>query len=129
MSQPIVNTISWRHPDLEIIDPEERLEIQERRKRVEYRDPPLMGVEEWAKDLNSGQLITAYYDYFEKWTWDSGTEIDGEVFRALEQELSYRDNEGPIEEGDAYYSTKDDCAYIYDGDKWLQLTTKVESLV
>ena len=118
MSQPIIHTIRWRQPDLDIIDPKERLEIQERRKRCEYRPPPLMGVE-----LESGQLITAYYDYFEKWTWDSGTEIDGEVFRALEQELSFRDNDGPIEVGDAYFNTKDDTYHVYDGEKWLLLAT------
>ena len=118
--------INWREADSKFgITSKERYEIQEKKKRHDYPEPPFerkweerkAALKEWAKGLNTHQATTAYYDYYEKWTWDTGSDLDGEVYEVLDKELNMRGD--PPNEGDAYFDTTENCAYIFCDGKWV----------
>ena len=112
--------VNWKEPDWRFgVSPEEHYEIQTKKKRHDYPEPPHIfdTVEEWAKSLTAGQVVTAFYDYHEKWTWDTGDPADGAIYRVLEKEI--KGFGGAPQTGDCYYDTSNECVYVYDGTHWL----------
>ena len=73
-------------------------------------------IEEWADGLNDLQLATALFDFHERWTWDSGTDMDLAIFETLQREFTNRKRQP----GDMTYNTKDGYIYAFDGRKWIQ---------
>lgn len=75
-------------------------------------------LEEWVFDLDDLQVVSAMFDFHERWTWDSGTELDRIILERLEEEYKSRKRQP----GDIYFNKKDECSYAFDGRKWIKVS-------
>lgn len=113
--------IMWRLPNEKGgLTKEDHHKIQDGKERHDYPEPS-GDIREWAMELDIGQVVTAYYDYHEKWTWDSGLPEDEDILKVLKKEMDLRG--GPPEVGDAYFNTENNNSYIYVDGEWVIMSS------
>ena len=78
-------------------------------------------VSAWAQSLNPQQTFQAFYDYHEKWTWETGCFYDKHVLDTLEEKIS-REYNRPAKPGMVYFDSYDEAVYVFDGKKWIEMT-------
>ncbi len=117
-----IPSLNWIQPNFKGgITEQVRQEIQEGIKRPNYPEPePGEGLCVWAERLDSEQLVQAYYDTHERWTWESGDDDDRDLLYIIEQEIEMRGD--PPTEGDVSFNTNDNSTYCYSGGKWVKFS-------
>ena len=112
----IMSGLNWRESDDCGLNPEIYTSIQEGEARFDYPCPDTEpDLREWANVLSTRQIVTAFFDYHEKWTWDSGTERDREILEFLKEEVNRR----TVAEGDCYFDTRENVIYVFQGQRWI----------
>lgn len=113
----VTQGITWEAPDYKSkirISPKVREEIQSGEKLFDYPEPD-GNLEDWARDLSPEQVVQAFYDYNDRWTWDTGSVSDKEILDILDKEIKCRGNPST---GTAFFDTVDNMVYVYDGTEW-----------
>ena len=81
-------------------------------------------IDDWIHELDDLQVISAMFDFHERWTWDGGTDADLSILEKLESEFKHRKRKP----GDCYYNTKDQCTYAFNGRHWVQMTASPQEM-
>ena len=81
-------------------------------------------IDEWIHDLDDLQVVSAMFDFHERWTWDTGTDADMVILEKLEEEFRHRKRKP----GDVYYNLNDKCTYAFNGRHWIKMTLSPEEI-
>lgn len=126
----MISPLNWLRADAiksgHILTPDELERIRSGEKREDYIEPPSdsMRFFEWAESLTPQQAATAYFDFHERWTWETGTESDRLVFETLEFVCGSDFGNIMLKEGDIFWDSENGHVRVFDGKNWLIMIAK-----